>query len=110
MFLLSLVSLTLFVVPIFLTFGAFFAVEHEKILDCGFHCGTPGGGGFSGTPFPGAPGGDVTGEVYCQLSYGITPDPGDYIFNPNQWGKLKGAKNYRCATLKTSTNYARSNR
>ena len=31
-------------------------------------------------------GDELVGELICQKSFGITPDPGDYTFNPNQWG------------------------
>ena len=75
MFLLSLLSLTLFVVPIFVTFGAYFGVEYQKILSCGFHCGYPGGGSSLGTPG----GTDLVGVQYCQLAYAVTPSPGDYV-------------------------------
>lgn len=110
MFLLTLLSATLFVVPVFVTFGAFFAAEYEKILSCGLHCGTPGGGLSSGTPgFGGggggsSPGGDeLVGSLYCQLSYGITPQPGDYVFNPNQWGNKNGDQGSLCLNVSSST-------
>ena len=88
MWLLSLLSLAVFIIPIWVTFGAFFAVEHQKILDCGLHCGVPGQGGFPGAPGGGntPSGSDLPGSLYCMKTYAITPDPGQYVFNPNQWG------------------------
>ena len=73
MFFLGLLSLSLLVVPIFFTFGIYFAADYQKILGCGFNCGMPGGGGFLGVPT------DIVGHTFCQLAYAVTPEPGNYM-------------------------------
>ncbi|KAF2459007.1 concanavalin A-like lectin/glucanase domain-containing protein [Lineolata rhizophorae] len=84
MWLLTLFSAGLFVLPAAITVGGYIGIEYQKV----FHGeGRPA----PGTNNPLGPGPDGDGRIietntWCQKSFGITPFPGRYVFNPNQWG------------------------
>ncbi|OCL02672.1 glycoside hydrolase family 12 protein, partial [Glonium stellatum] len=83
----SLLSGALLVLPVAVTVGVYIGVESQRIFHGGgnYNPFTPGGNGGGG----GGGGGGrhkYTTETFCQKAYGITPFPGRYIFNPNQWG------------------------
>lgn len=73
MFILTLFSGVLFVIPVFVTFGVYFGVEHEKILrPCGLSCGQTGNDTIDDPD-------KLQQTTFCQKSYAIAPPPSDYI-------------------------------
>lgn len=73
MFLFTLFSGVLFVVPVFVTFGVYFGVEHQKILRCGLSGCHMSGNNTIDDP-------DVLVQTqFCQKSYAIAPPPSEYI-------------------------------
>ena len=72
MFLFTIFSGVLFVIPVFVTFGVYFGVEHEKILRCGLGCKQTGNDTVDNPD-------KLQNTQWCQKSYAITPPPGRYI-------------------------------
>lgn len=90
MWLLSLLSGALLVLPVAVTVGVYIGIESQRIFHGGdfngFTTGGNGGGGGGGGSGGGGGHHKLTTETFCQKAYGITPFPGRYVFNPNQWG------------------------
>ena len=85
MWLLSLLSGALLVLPVAVTVGVYIGIESQRIFHGGdfngFTTGGNGGGG-GGVGGGGAGGGGhhkFTTETFCQKAYGITPFPGRYV-------------------------------
>ena len=79
MWLLSILSAALFALPVFVTFGAYFGADHQRILECGFHCGNPDDNPYGSIPSSGGGNANITGSIFCQKETAITPDPGRYV-------------------------------
>lgn len=62
----------LFIIPVFVTFGIYFGIEHERILRCGFSCDSTGNGTIDNPD-------KLVQTLFCQKSYAISPPPGEYI-------------------------------
>src|SRR5258708_891134 len=78
MWLLSLLSGALLVLPVAVTVGVYIGIESQRIFHGGdFNGFTTGGNGGGG----GGGGGHhkLTTETFCQKAYGITPFPGRYV-------------------------------
>lgn len=72
MFLLTIFSGVLFVVPVLVTFGVYFGLEHAKILRCGLSCHHTGNATVDDPT-------KLVRTTFCQKSYAIAPPPGRYI-------------------------------
>lgn len=72
MILLTAFSGILFLVPVFVTFGVYFGIEHERILRCGLSCASSGNDTIDDPH-------KLQQTLFCQKSYAITPPPGEYI-------------------------------
>lgn len=72
MFLLTLLSGVIFVVPVFVTFGVYFGVEHQKILSCGLSCGHTGNSTIDDPK-------KLQATTFCQKSYSIAPPGSDFV-------------------------------
>ncbi|KAK5119297.1 hypothetical protein LTR85_007653 [Meristemomyces frigidus] len=116
MLLLTALSGTLFVLPVLVTFGIYFGLDHQRILECGFHCGsdnsnssTGSGNSSTGTGTSGdlPTGANLTAAQYCEKSYAITPAPGRYTFNPNQWGDTNDTGSL-CINVSIGTGFTNS--
>ena len=82
MWLLSLLSGVLLVLPVAVTVGVYIGIESQRIFHGGdFNGFTTGGNGGGGGGASGGGGGHhkLTTETFCQKAYGITPFPGRYI-------------------------------
>ena len=82
MWLLSLLSGALLVLPVAVTVGVYIGMESQRIFHGGdFNGFTTGGNGGGGGGVGGGGGGHhkFTTETFCQKAYGITPFPGRYI-------------------------------
>jgi len=71
MWLLSILSSTLFVIPIVITGGAYFGFEHQRILKCGLYCKHSGNETIDDPEI-------LIKTSFCDKSYAISPPPGRY--------------------------------
>jgi len=78
----ALFSTSLALLPIAITFGVYFSIEHQNIIDVINGKIPPGATPTNGAGGPGSPGVPpvVAGtNTYCQLQYGAEPYPGKYL-------------------------------
>jgi len=89
---LSILSLGLFILPIAITVSVLVGLETYRVSH------------GQKSIFPGDADNAVTTTTYCQKEYGITPDPGRFTFNPNQWGVTGADELNLCMNVSTFDN------
>lgn len=89
---LSILSVGLFILPIAVTVGVLVGLETYRVNH------------GQKSLFPGDQDNAITTQMYCQKEYGITPDPGRYTFNPNQWGVTGADQLNLCMNVSTNDN------
>ena len=85
MIFLTALSGVLFVIPVFVTFGIYFGIEHERILRCGLSgCKTSGNTTIDDPD-------TLTKTLFCEKSYAVSPPPGEYVCTSAQSRSCKAA-------------------
>jgi len=87
---LSLLSVGLFVLPIAITIAILVGVETWRVSQ--------------GKPSLASQDNRLTTAIYCQKEYGVQPEPGRYMYNPNQWGVDPGDPLTLCMNVTTFNN------
>ncbi|KAF2433275.1 concanavalin A-like lectin/glucanase [Tothia fuscella] len=99
----SLFSGVLLAFPCLVTVGIYIGLNAQSIFNSGFK-------GSYGVPTDLSNRTIVETNRYCQKAFGITPSPGQYTFNPNQWGLSASDASSLCMNITTDNRVSDSSR